>query len=531
MVEMALLTGVFAYSIFALGLLGCLERIFLVPLSALFVSSLVVLAIKKQPLLGLRSLKRLMQKDKVFLACFTLLFLQALVNLIGALGPELGFDALWYHLTIPKIYLQHSRIFFIPGGLFYYSAMPRLGEMLYLVSLVFSPLGIGAKLIHFSFGLLSTAAIYQLACRYLKSRWAILTALIFYTTLIVGWQSITAYVDLTRTFFEVLALKLFLKWGEETNWGEGGKREPLFESALVLGLAASTKLLALATLPIFLLLALIKTKNFKITLSYLLSSLGILLPWFVFALVHTGNPVYPLFSGVLDQSHQLNLSLSSFVQDLWQLLYRPNDPISPLYLIFLPLIAFLFFKKRKSKLNGSKLLGVYAILTLIFWGLTPNTGGSRFILPYLPVWSFLLVFLVSTWSEKFYQRLFIVLSLFVALINIGYRALANHKFIPLMTARQIKDEFMVKHLRSSEGSFYDYGGEIKKRVDGPVLFLGGHNLFYADFPFVHHSYAQPQMAFKYLLSFGQALPPEYQKTKLVYHDQRSGARLYLYGGP
>ena len=61
-----------------------------------------------------------------------LIFILCLVNLVGALGPETAFDALWYHITLPKIYLQHKELLFIPGGLLYYSAMPQLGEMLYV---------------------------------------------------------------------------------------------------------------------------------------------------------------------------------------------------------------------------------------------------------------------------------------------------------------------------------------------------------------------------------------------------------------
>jgi len=58
-----------------------------------------------------------------------LIVLQAFVNIIGVFGPELAFDALWYHLTLPKLYLVHHSIFFIPGGLLYYSGMPKIAEM------------------------------------------------------------------------------------------------------------------------------------------------------------------------------------------------------------------------------------------------------------------------------------------------------------------------------------------------------------------------------------------------------------------
>ena len=49
-----------------------------------------------------------MKKPRRFNWLFVILIGQILVNLIGALGPELGFDALWYHLTEAKLFWQAS---------------------------------------------------------------------------------------------------------------------------------------------------------------------------------------------------------------------------------------------------------------------------------------------------------------------------------------------------------------------------------------------------------------------------------------
>src|SRR6185312_16263684 len=69
--------------------------------------------------------------------------------------------------------------------------------------------------------------------------------------------------------------------------------------------------------------------------------------------------------------------------DLWELFIRSADPISPLYLIFLPLVV-VFYKKLKSEI---KIIVWYSGLSLILWYFTPRTGGGRFILPYLPAFS------------------------------------------------------------------------------------------------------------------------------------------------
>src|SRR3989344_468743 len=125
--------------------------------------------------------------SKLFLV---LIIVQAVVNLIGALGPELGFDALWYHLTEARLFLQNHSLAPIPGNLLYLSGLPRLGEMMYM----FLP----GKLVHWGFGVLSAYLIYQLAGR--------AAALLFYSTLLVGWLSTTAYVDLTMTACLLLAV-------------------------------------------------------------------------------------------------------------------------------------------------------------------------------------------------------------------------------------------------------------------------------------------------------------------------------------
>ena len=64
----------------------------------------------------------------------SLLIIQIVVNFIGALGPELGFDALWYHLTEAKLFWHTKSLTPIPGNLLYWSGFPRLMELIYAVT-------------------------------------------------------------------------------------------------------------------------------------------------------------------------------------------------------------------------------------------------------------------------------------------------------------------------------------------------------------------------------------------------------------
>ncbi|MGB9598647.1 MAG: ArnT family glycosyltransferase [Minisyncoccales bacterium] len=526
MVEIGFLLGIFSYIVFGLGLLGKLEWLRGVgTLGGLGIFLVLIYLIWKKRNKFLGELE-ILKEDKINIFLIGILLISALVNFIGVLGPELGFDALWYHLTIPKIYLQWKKIFFLPGSLFYYSSMPKLTEMFYLVSLAFSPNGTLAKTIHFSFGLLSAIALYRLSRRYLKTKESLLTVLIFYTTLVVGWQSITAYVDLARTFFEILALDLFLQWYEKNQKDQRDKML-LIESAIMLGLAISTKLIAFASLAVFLILILLNTKKIKFALYYLLFAVLVPLPWFVFAFIHTGNPIYPIFSGILDQSHQImTFNLIRVVRDFWKLFYHPQDFISPVFLIFLPIVIL---KIVKGELKGKiQLLWEYVLLTLFFWYFTPRTGGSRFVLPYLPALSLLIVGVVSE-AGKFFQKLLILTAIASAVVNVGYRAFANKKFIPVILGRESRDVFLSKKLNFQNGDFFDVNGDLQKiiRKDDLVLVCGFHNLFYADFSFVEITYAPDHLPVSYILVKKEQCSGKIALGSLVYRNNQTGVELYL----
>jgi hypothetical protein len=74
----------------------------------------------------------------------TLLFL--IIALTGALAPESGYDALWYHLQFPRVWLTHGTILDFPTE--FHSLYPMTWELLYGVGLALGG-PIAAKLLHF----------------------------------------------------------------------------------------------------------------------------------------------------------------------------------------------------------------------------------------------------------------------------------------------------------------------------------------------------------------------------------------------
>ena len=239
---------------------------------------------------------------KLFLG---LLVAQALINLVGALGPELGFDALWYHLTEAKLFLAHRSLAPTPGNLLYWSGFPRLMEAVY----AFAP----AKLVHWSFGLGSAWLVYRLG--------GPAAALLFYSTLLVGWLSTTAYVDLALTFFILAALA-------------SRKLIRIFW----LSLAGATKLTAI---PISFILA-----------GFPWAVLGAI-PFWLINWQSTGNPFYPFGANLVPVHEWITNGFLFWLSRPLRLFFDPAFRVGPIILIL-------------AALSGFKLLRFYTFTPLPF---------------------------------------------------------------------------------------------------------------------------------------------------------------------
>lgn len=512
MFALALLIGIYSYIIFLLGLSGFLYKQIIILASVSYVAIALFCLKKKIDACKIRyeAVNFIKNSSRLELMFLVLIFFQLIVNLIGALGPELGFDALWYHLTLPKNYLENHRIFYIPGGLFYYSAMPKLAEMLYVGALSFGTETV-AKLIHFSFGIMSLIALYGLSRKFLPKTYSLLVLVIFYSNLVVGWMSITAYIDLARTFFEITALWGFIQWQQSRKF----KR--LVGSAIILGLAISAKLLALGSLFIFVLLIIIFTRKITNVLKYSFITLIVPLPWFVFSYIHTGNPFYPFFTDI----YRIKPNVG-FVNPL-----TLSDPISPLYVIFLPLALF-FYKKFTPSL---KIISLYSFLAIVVWYLTPQTGGGRFILPYLPAFSLVTVVIIAMIRKVKLRYIFIWSIVIFSLFSIFYRGIANFKYVPVILKEESKDQFLSKHLNFSFGDFYDIDGYFAETIakNDTVLLYGFHNLYYVNFPFIDSSYAKKRDTFNYVAVQGNDFPKRFEAWNLIYYNIKTNVRLYSAG--
>lgn len=444
---------------------------------------------------------------------------QLILGLAGVFSPELSFDALWYHLTLPKMYLSWRQIDFPIGNLLPWG-LPRLGEMWYTLALAADGSATLAKLMHFLAGLMSFLLIYSTAKRLsARSGMVLLTSAVWYTMLSVGWLSTAGYVDLFAVVFGLLAVRELV---EGKRWTMGG---------VLLGLAASVKFVfVLPAMVVFgwvMVRRLSSSEGFQSAVRYLLGLIIAVIAWLGISWWRAGDPLYPLLryqpeSVVGAPLHYLWGRLTSILLAPWQWTIHPDTPISPAFLGLLPLFL-VRWPTLGEKLKDYLVLGGIFVSSVWFF----PEFSNRYLLPGLAMLTVPLAAQILLVGKQL-RRVLVVFMVMAVLLNVGARAIATRKFIPYLMGTETRDEFLAKNLDLGVGNFFDEGEEIARFVGSQtVLVTGVHNLFYVDFPFEHVSWAGVGKQYRYVLvGEGGRLPPRYLKAKLLYKDRATGATLF-----
>lgn len=506
--------GLYSIFLLLLGHLGLLTKFWVGGFTFVFLFLLVFLLKGK---MKLNFPQKFFKRDIFWL---TLVFLTLLLNFIGAISPEISYDALWYHLTIPKLFIEKAKVYFIPGGLLYYSPMPKLAEMFYLVSLMFKG-EVLAKMVHFSFGIFAAIVAYRISNLFLSKSDSIIAAVIFYTMPVVSWLSTTAYIDLVRTYFEFLALFYLLLWLKNNNYLN------IFKAAVLIGLAIGTKLLALGTIVIFLFLIFIASRKKERAInvvSFCFFASVTSLPWFMSSFYLIGNPVYPIGSAVLDEKNTiLNLQLMKYFSDFFNLFTSCADPLTPFILIVFPLAIVSFSKLKKQE----KYLFLVCILFYTVWFIIPRTGGGRFFLPYSASFIVLGVLVVRKYLSKKYNLVVNFVITYSVILAIIFRFFASFHFFPYILGWENKNEFLKRNLDFSTNVFYDTDKYFEKNLKKKekVLIYCTHNLFYINFSFIHESWYKGEEV-DYILTQNCLLPKKFEDAILIYENFLTGVKLY-----
>jgi len=348
-------------------------------------------------------------------ALFLILFIQIVFNLFGASVLPSSWDALAVHLARPKEWIRLSRLTTVPYLRFGGGNLPHNIGILYGMSLLVKD-AILAKLVHFSFGILTGIGIYALSKRYFSHRVGLLASVIFYTVPIISWQSTTAYVDSGFTFYAFLAAYALI------NWIASRRRGWLIISAIMSGLCLGSKytgFLCVSILSSGILVDsfLFKKEKFKVVvknfLLFVLLGGAIGCFWYLRAFIISGSSIFTDLYNILKGSAQreafvtggakgiIDSGLSSLKVYLflpWNITMHPGTfhdrgAIGLLFLTFLPFVVFPWFRKDKI----IKFSLYYSLIYLIFWSwCMPYKRG---LIPVIPLLGIIVACVVNKMSN------------------------------------------------------------------------------------------------------------------------------------
>jgi 4-amino-4-deoxy-L-arabinose transferase-like glycosyltransferase len=225
------------------------------------------------------------------------------LTFFAALAPPTGWDALVYHLTGPRLFVEAGRI--IHNIDLPYLGFPQLGEMQFTLGMLLVGDGV-APLLHFGYGLLSLIVTAALARRVFGKQVAWLAAALLLSIPSLLSLMAQAYVEATLLFYVTAAFYAFVRWRESHTQGEwDASRKWLWLVGAFCGFSMGVKYTAVAV-PVALGLSVIwasRRDDRRRTAGQLaqLAMITILfgLPWLLENWLTSGNPIYPFFfSGV-----------------------------------------------------------------------------------------------------------------------------------------------------------------------------------------------------------------------------------------
>jgi len=225
------------------------------------------------------------------------------LGLLRALAPPLMWDALTYHLTLPKLYAQAHGVRIDTDILF--SGMPQIAEMLYTAATLMRG-AIAAQTLGWCFGLILTFGLAAYTSELLGERAGILAPAILFSALTISYELGWAYADLLLMLI-ALALLIVLR-----RWRLSGQAKWLVPSGVLAGLAVGCKytggLVPLAAVGAIALYSGERRWSARVRQVAVFGSIAFVVfaPWLVKNWLITGSPTYPMLipAGYMDQLRQ-----------------------------------------------------------------------------------------------------------------------------------------------------------------------------------------------------------------------------------
>jgi Dolichyl-phosphate-mannose-protein mannosyltransferase len=310
------------------------------------------------------------------------------LDVVLASAPPTSGDAIAYHLSAPKEWLEAGRIFpiwwdwntFQPFSTELHQA---LGQALWN--------GSAAMVVTALLGVFSVFCVYGLARDLAGGRVAVVAALVWVAQGMFVWESTGGFVELALAGFVALAA-----WHLAALRRSGRIGDALW-AGLAAGVAAGTKYHGLIFVAAFALLVVVLARRRRgLALALFATGTAVALPWYVRNWIVTGNPLFPFAAGVfggkyLDYGsrYDLNQSLSAYgLPGIWRLPFFPVEfllhtgryergySFSPALFVLAPVGVALGGRT-------ARLLGLGILVYLVVWWETMQQV-TRYLLPVLP---------------------------------------------------------------------------------------------------------------------------------------------------
>jgi hypothetical protein len=301
-------------------------------------------------------------------------------QLLYALAPPVKWDALMYHLQLPRLYLAAGRFEFVPSNPYW--GQPQLSEMLYTWGMALRGNETAAILGWMCMGVLLVGILGSLASRTNSTgAWLAVAALLTGYSFrgMMGW----AYADGLAALFGFCVLDGLLAWQER-----GEDRWFLWVGAFA-GFALWIKLTAGILLPLVVAAIFLFRRSDlqgKFRSSALVVSIALLVfcPWLLLNALATGNPLYPhIWPTGWTSAQRLAYFAGQGSSPGWQLLWLPLaltwfgveagqiegvfnyfTDFGPLLLLFAVPGILMNWKKLPARVSAIWLLGGWIIMAL-----------------------------------------------------------------------------------------------------------------------------------------------------------------------
>jgi hypothetical protein len=330
------------------------------------------------------------------------LILLSLYFLIIALAPEYRYDSLFYHLELPKRYIEAGRITYEHDII--QSAFPAAWDILYGYGLLIATETV-SKLLAFTAGVCTLVAVYSAGRRLFGGRAGVFAVLIIAVTPFFAEYWSNAMADIPFALFLTLGA-LTLVYG----------RKHIYRAAIIagilLGFATASRLQGLILAPVIFVVyvAVIAStgRGLKRTLSALVIVFGVAIiitvPWYVRNLLATGSIIGYVGTDVSRFEEWRTGSIAdSFLSSIRQyfeaesfrgpggpwytkllipfrLTFSPGmwgqGTLGPLYLAFLPGVFFV----RKHRRRLWLFVGIIG-LALLAWVVLLKETNVRYLIP------------------------------------------------------------------------------------------------------------------------------------------------------